>query len=180
MDRYIANANTASARSATRRRGQRGSTIVEFGLVMIPTFGMLFFSFNIAWIFFGWACVQESVREGVRYGITGAGVASGASGMDNAIKTFTKQMAMGFMNNANNPTVNVQYFSSTTLSEVTGQSGATQSGNVLKVTASIQLKSLVPVWGPNGSKMGGFTAWTPTLAAASADVLETATPPPSE
>jgi len=177
MELHIAEGKTGLAK---RKKREHGSTLVEFGLVMIPTFAMLFFAFNIAWIFFGWACVQEAAREGVRYGITGAGISSGASGVDNAIKNFTKSMAVGFMNAHNNPVVTVQYFSPTTLTEVTGQSGSTQSGNVLRVTASIQLKSLVPVWQPNGTKQGGFGAWSPTLAAASADVMETPTPPPTE
>src|ERR1700752_4200556 len=130
-----------------RKPGERGSSFVEFGLVMIPTFGMLFLSINIAWILFGWACVQEAVREGVRYGITGPV----SSGMDRAITTFVTKMSMGFINPANNPTITVQYFSPTTYTEVTGQSGATTSGNVLKVTASISVKSLVPIWISNGT-----------------------------
>ena len=162
--------------SANRKARERGSTLVEFGLTLIPTLGLLFMSFNLAWILFGWACLQNAVREGVRYGITGPV----SSGLDSAITTFVKEMAIGFMNNGNSPTVTIQYFSPTSMSEITGQSGATQSGNVLKVTASITLKSLVPVWSPNGAKFGTFNQWAPTLAAASADVLETATPPPSE
>lgn len=158
------------------RRHERGSTFVEFQLVLIPTMGLLFLSLNVAWVLFGWACMQEAVREGVRYGVPGPVT----SGLDNAIKTFVTNMAMGFANPQNSPTITVQYFSPTTFSNVTGTAGAASSGNVLKVTASITMQTLVPVWTSTGSGLGQFNAWTPTLAAASADVLETPTPPPSE
>ncbi len=168
---------SVNARSRVRRkRGEKGSVFVEFGLVLVPTLGLLFMSMNLAWVLFGWACLQEGVREGVRYGVPGPV----SSGLDAAIKQFVTTTAMGFMNNNNSPSIHVQYFSPTTLTEVTGQSGATQSGNVLKVTASISIRSLVPVWKANGTALGTFTSWTPFLAAASADVLETATPSPSE
>lgn len=169
-------ANRRSALPVRRKRGERGATLVEFTYVLVPTLGLLFTSMNVAWIFFGWACVQEAVREGVRYGITGPVT----SGLDSAIKTFVTSMSMGFMNKSNSPTISVQYFSPTTYTEVTGQSGATSSGNVLKVTASITLQSIVPVWTANGTFLGAFKSWAPTLAAASADVLETASPAPSE
>src|SRR5581483_4502764 len=162
--------------SAGRRQRQRGSTFVEFGLVMVPTFGLIFLALNLAWILFGWACLQEAVREGVRYGITGPV----NSGLDASIKNFVTQMSMGFINTVNSPNIQVQYFSHTTLTQVTGQAGATDAGNVLKVTATISMKALVPVWKANGTPLGTFTAWTITLAAASADVLETSQTPPSE
>ena len=168
--------NTRIDQQKRRRRGECGSTFVEFQLVLVPTMGLLFLAINVAWVLFGWACIQEAVREGVRYGVTGPVT----SGLDNAIKTFVTNMAMGFANSQNSPTINVQYFSPTTFTEITGTSGATSSGNVLKVTANITMRTLVPVWMSTGSGLGKFNAWTPTLAAASADVLETKTPPPSE
>jgi len=174
---YVMNGLGAVRTVASRRKKarERGSTLVEFMLVLIPTLGMLFMSINMAWILFGWACLQQAVREGVRYGITGPV----SSGMDSAITTFVTNMSMGFISTGNNGTITVQYFSPNTYTELTGQAGATQSGNVLKISASISIKSLVPVWQSNGN-LGTFTAWAPTLAAASADVLETPTPAPSE
>lgn len=168
--------NSAVYGAKRKRQRERGSTFVEFQLVLIPAVGLLFLSINVAWVLFGWACLQQAVREGVRYGITGPV----SSGLDSAIKTFVTNMSMGFANSQNSPTINVQYFSPTTFTEITGTSGATSSGNVLKVTASVTIRTLVPVWTSTGSGLGKFIAWTPTLAAASADVLETATPAPSE
>ena len=166
--------NEAPNRSAKFKRGERGSTIVEFGLVLVPTLGMMFLAMNVAWIFFGWACLQEGVREGVRYGITGPV----SSGLDSAIKNFMLTTSVGFINNTDE--IQIEYLSPSTLTNVTGQAGATQAGNVLKVTASITMKSLVPVWTSNGKWMGAFTTWTVPLTAASADVLETGSPAPSE
>ena len=174
----IAAQEHCARRNARRKKGETGSALVEFGLVLIPTLGMMFMAMNVAWIFFGWACLQEAVREGVRYGITGPV----QTGMDAAITQFTESMAMGFLTNSNNPQVQIQYFSPTTLTEVTGQTGATQAGNVLKVTASMTLNSLVPVWqsATHGGWMGTFAPWSLNLVASSADVLETGSPAPSE
>lgn len=159
-----------------RKARERGTAIVEFTFVVIPTLVLVCMSANLAWILFGWACLQSAVREGVRYGITGPVT----TGMDSAIDTFVTTMSVGFINSNNNPTIKVQYYSPTTYTEVTGQSGATQAGNVLKVTATISLQSLLPVWSSSGKFGGTFTSWAPTLTAASADVLETSTPPPAE
>ena|SRR5581483_994661 len=173
----MAHNSTANLHSPIRRkRHERGSVFVEFGLVLIPTFGLIFLALNLAWVLFGWACLQEAVREGVRYGVTGPT----QTGLDASIKAFVTTMSMGFINSNNNPNIQVQYLSPTTLTDVTGQSGATQAGNVLKVTATISMKSLVPVWKANGTPLGTFTGWTINLAAASADVLETSQNPPSE
>jgi len=163
-------------RTVRRKKAERGASLVEFLLVLVPTLGLLFMAIDLAWALFGWACVQEAVREGVRYGITGPV----SSGLDAAIEQFVTNMSMGFISNGDNGTITVQYFSPTTMTEVTGQSGATDSGNVLKVSATITISTLVPIWQPNGKIWGSFTTWHPTLSAASADTLETGQPPPSE
>src|ERR1700685_4328273 len=119
-------ANRRPALPVRRKRGERGSTLVEFAFVLVPTLGLLFMSMNVAWVFFGWACLQQAVREGVRYGITGPV----PSGLDSAITTFVTNMSIGFINNGNNPTIRIQYFTPDTYTEVTGQSGATSSGNL--------------------------------------------------
>lgn len=161
------------------RRGkcrQRGSSLVEFALLLIPMLSVLFMSFDLAWTLFGWAAIQQAVREGVRYGVTGPV----SSGLDAAIKQFVTGMSIGFISTANNGTITIQYFSPTTMTDVTGQTGATASGNVLKVTATITIKTLIPIWQSNGTRFGSFAAWSPTLAAGAADVLETGQNPPSE
>ena len=159
-----------------RKSRQRGSSLVEFALFLIPLLATMFMSIDLAWTLFGWAAIQQAVREGVRYGVTGPV----SSGLDSAIKQFVTSMSIGFINTANNGSITVQYFSPTTMTEVTGQSGATAAGNVLKVTATITIKTLIPVWQSNGSRFGAFAAWSPTLSAGAADVLETGQPPPSE
>ena len=163
-------------RTVRRNKSERGASLVEFMIVLVPTLGMLFMVIDLAWALFGWACVQEAVREGVRYGVTGPV----SSGLDSAIKQFVTNMSMGFINSGNKGTIQVQYFSPTTMGEVTGQAGATDSGNVLKVSATITINTLVPIWQPNGKIWGSFTTWQPTLSAACADVLETGQSPPSE
>lgn len=168
--------NSEAKPRARRRRRQRGASVVEFVFVLIPMLAMLFMSFDLAWMFFGWACIQQAVREGVRYGVT----APVTSGLDNAIKQFVTNMSIGFISTANHGTITVQYFSPTTMAEVTGQPGATTSGNVLKVTATVTISTLVPIWQSSSTRFGTFIAWNPTLAAGAADVLATGQTPPSE
>lgn len=51
-------------RTLAKRHAERGSTLVEFSLVILPLIGFLFLTLDVAWIFFGWACIQEAAREG--------------------------------------------------------------------------------------------------------------------
>ncbi len=148
--------------SRRNARRQRGSVLVEFSLVIVPFMAMMFLTMDLAWILFGWASLQEGVREGVRWGVTGQLLAP-STGLDASIKQMVSLCSFGFA-----PTTKVQYFSPLTMAEVTGQPGATTGGNLIKVTASITLKSLMPVWQP-GNKIGG---WPVNLTAVSSDVME--------
>jgi TadE-like protein len=53
-----------------RHRTQRGQEVIEFILVMIPLFLMLFVYLDIAWGIFVKATLEQAVRIGCRYGIT--------------------------------------------------------------------------------------------------------------
>lgn len=152
-----------SRRNAQR---QRGSVLVEFSLVIVPFLAIMFLTMDLAWVLFGWASLQEGVREGVRFGVTGQVLAPN-TGLDASIKQMVNLCSFGFA-----PTIRVQYFSPLTMAEITGQPGATAGGNLVKVTASITLKSLMPVWQRNSTALGTFTSWPVNLTAASSDVME--------
>jgi len=169
----------------TRKRRQRGNAIVEFGLVIIPLFALVFLMIDLAWMLFGLACLQEGVREGVRFGVTGN--PPSYTGLDAAIVQRVKLCSFGFLsaatlNAGSPPSVKIQYFTPTNYTDVTGQAGATVGGNVLKVTASMTLKSIIPVWQKNNTVMGTFAPWTVTLTATSSDCMEgsPSSGPPSE
>ena len=50
---------------------QQGGELVEFSLIMIPMFGVLFLIIDLSWMLFARATLQYAVREGVRYAVTG-------------------------------------------------------------------------------------------------------------
>jgi Flp pilus assembly protein TadG len=149
-----------------RKRRQAGSEIVEFGLLLLPFLALVFLILNVAWIFFGWACLQEGVREGVRFGVTGE-LLPPNTGLNSSISNVVQQYSFGFLRAANSPVIDIQYYSPTTMQPLSG-SGATDAGNVIRVTASIKLMSLAPLPGSHG----GFTTSPITLTASSSDVME--------
>lgn len=152
--------------SRRNARRESGSILVEFSLTIVPFLALMFLTMDLAWVLFGWASLQEGVREGVRFGVTGQILAPN-TGLDASIKQMVTLCSFGFA-----PTTKVQYFSPLTMTEVTGQPGATTGGNVVKVTASITLKSLMPVWQKGSAVFGTFGAWPVNLTAASSDVME--------
>ena len=85
---------------------ERGSTIVEFALILLPMFGFLMLTLDIAWLIFAWACLNEGVREGVRFAIT--------SQTDAAVRQRVQQYSFGLItdSSANGP-VSVHYYSPT-------------------------------------------------------------------
>lgn len=67
-----AEAAERAARAARQRRlGERGQTIVEFGLVSIVFFMLVFGIMDVARLFQSWVAIQHASREGARYAITG-------------------------------------------------------------------------------------------------------------
>ncbi len=165
------NVRNLSGGAGTRRRisrRERGSALIEFTLVLLPTLAFLLMLMDLAWILFGWASVQEGVREGVRYGVTGQTLP--ATCLGDSIRSVVTRYSFGFITTANAGTqVTVTYLDPTTLQPVTG-SNATAGGNVLQVTAS-------------GVSVGTFGAilrqFTPIhLSATSLDVMENSPIPP--
>ena len=156
--------NTRRTRRALGRR-ERGAALVEFALVILPTFALIFMAMDLAWILFGWASIQEGVREGVRFGVTGQTLNGGCLG--NSVRQVVTQYAFGF---ANAPAqVSVQYLDPTTLLPIAGSAGPV-GGNVIKVTVSgVSIGTFGPI----------FRQFSPiTLSATSSDVMEPSPNPP--
>ena len=118
---------------------------------------------DVAWIFFAWASIQEGVREGVRFAVTGQ-VLTGYSGQDASIREVVQQYSFGFISSANAATeIGIQYYSPTTLTPLSGV-GSNSGGNVVKITVSgINVRSFGPIW---------RSGTTVALAASSSDVME--------
>ena len=55
-----------------RRRRQRGQELIEFSLVIVPLFAIIFVYLDISWGIFAKATLEQACRMGARYGITNA------------------------------------------------------------------------------------------------------------
>lgn len=138
---------------------------VEFAFVLMPLFAILFMAIDVAWIIFGFACIQEGAREGVRYAVTGSGQAE--SSLDSSIQQVVQKYSFGFVAASN---VNVDYYpptgysSSGTPATLDGTSAATEVGNIVKVTVQgVNLSGFGPI----------FNAVAPMqLSASASDVLQ--------
>lgn len=150
---------------ARKRSSESGATTVEFCFILLPLFAFLLMTMDVAWIIFGWACIQEGAREGVRYAVTGSGQAEGT--LDSSIKLVVEQYSFNFAKASNisiNYTPSTGYSSSGSPASLNGTAGATSAGNVVTVSVS-------------GVTIGTFGAifrtFTPVqLSASAADVLQ--------
>lgn len=121
-----------------RTRAQRGSQSVEFGLVMVPFFAFMLLIMDISWAVFSKAALQHSVREGVRYAVTGRTLTG--LGQDASIKSIVQQNAMGMLNGSSGLSlITIQYYTPDTLTPTASNAG----GNV--VTVSVTGYSLSPL-----------------------------------
>ena len=145
----------------TVRRREAGTAIVEFAFVILPAMGLLFLLMNLAWILFGWACVQEAVREGVRSAVTCA--APPTIGITTAAEGIVAQYSFGFLNTQNVASYTTVSFYSPTLVPLKSTDPVT-SGTVVKISvtglplatfAEILIHSPIPI----------------QLSAASADIM---------
>ena len=153
--------------SANGRRGrQRGSAIVEFALTLVPMLALLFLTIDLSWMLFAWACIQEGVREGVRYATTGH--------TDAEIQAVVQTYSFGFVKNVGTQTqicpnssatpIQVCYYSAANPSQSIAGTSTTCSGNIVKVSVTgINLAPLGPIWRSKSPI---------TLSGVSADLVE--------
>jgi hypothetical protein len=185
------------ARATARRRRQRGNEFVEFALVLMPLFGMIFVYLDMSWAIFVKATLEQALRMGVRYGITNQvpdpnqpGLCSGTNETLSACITEHVQYSAGGLlaGPAGASLITVSYWapnSSGTLTQVTG-TGANFGGNVVAVSigkitigsttvggSPFNLAMLVPTFVNSGSQYMNFTL-------CSADTLTGVTAPPPE
>ncbi len=145
------------SRSAKRLRCQKGSTLVEFSLVLIPLLGLLMLTLDLAWVLFTWVCIQEGAREGVRSAITGQ--------TDASIAATVQQYSFGLAKNTPGVTpIQVFYYSASNPALSLTGIGSSCSGNIVKVIVSgINIAPIMPVW---------RTKSPIVLSAAAADLVE--------
>ncbi len=125
-------------RDGRRAYKQRGSQVVEFGLIIVPFCAFIFLLMDLSWAIFVKATMQYAVREGVRYAVTSQTMP--AMGQDASIKTVVQQNAMGFLNgSAGAAEIFIRYYTPDTLVETASNAG----GNLVEV--SVEGYSLTPL-----------------------------------
>ncbi len=136
---------------------ERGSTLIEFTLTLLPLLALLMMTFDTVWAIFASACLKEGAREGVRFAITGQSDAN--------IRAVVQQYSFGFVTDASaSGPVQVHYYSPADLfTELTGP-GSNCSGNIVKVVVSgVSINPVAPIW---------RSASPLVLSASSADIVE--------
>ncbi len=149
----------------SRRAGERGAEMVECSLVLVPMLALVLLAADVAWAVFAKATLQEAVREGVRYGVTGGT----GTGLDASIRQTVTTYSFGFITAANQSDILIAYYApGDTTTNLAGTSGATAGGNILQVSINgLTLKALGAV---------GWSATPLNLSASAADVMESLPP----
>lgn len=152
-------------------RRDDGSELTEMSLVILPLVAILFLIINVSWILFARSSLQEAVREGVRYAVTGQTMSGEC--LTASVQQVVQQNSFGFITTANmSSQVSVQFYLQSNLSTPVSGFGSTAGGNVVKVSVSgVSVAPLGPVL---------ISATPLLLAASSSDVMENApgaTPP---
>lgn len=158
-----------SRRAASRRKEERGTSVVEFGLVLIPMLALVMLIFDVAWVIFAQATIQEAVREGVRVGVT-AKTSGSCATVTCTVQNVVMQYSWGFITSSSS--VQVTYYSPSggTLTQVTG-SGADVGGNIIQVSVTGLTVNVI------GAIM--LTQKTVTVGATASDVIESNPSPAS-
>ncbi|MFN7997533.1 MAG: TadE/TadG family type IV pilus assembly protein [Bryobacteraceae bacterium] len=140
------------------RSRERGATVVEMGLTLLPLCGFVFLILDMAWAFFAKATLQNAVREGVRYAITGQTMTG--KGQDASIKTVVQQNAMGLLSGSSGASlISIQYYLPDTLQPVSGLN-SNQGGNVVQVAVTgYSLPPLGPILRNPAALSLGAQAW---------------------
>jgi Flp pilus assembly protein TadG len=116
-----------SGATARRRSRESGSQVVEASLVFIPMLLMTFLMLDLSMVIFLRTTMQEAVREGTRYAITGQNTTGPCQ--DDSIKTVVKSHALGYLGStAGAATVHVQF-----INPYTGGQGNNAPGNIVNV-----------------------------------------------
>ena len=101
---------TQSMERRPKSRRERGQALVEFGLVAVVFFVMLFGIFDATRLLQSWITLQHSSREAARYAITGRTDCDGAAGRPACIVWTGKNASEGiFGGGPSSTTVNVTY-----------------------------------------------------------------------
>jgi Flp pilus assembly protein TadG len=115
-------------------------------MILLPLMALLLLTVDVAWSIFARATLQNAVREGVRFAVTGQ-ILPGNTCLGSSVQQVVSQNSFGFVpaNQASNY-VTVSYYSPTNLSAITGAAGPA-GGNVVQVSINgVSVRSFGPLW----------------------------------
>jgi len=169
-------------RKTKRNRKRGGAVIMELGLMLLPTFALLFGFIDVGFLIFTWNTLQNAVREGTRYAITQQTMGTGVGqGQIPSIKAEVSRWAMGFVNVSSTattgpqiPWIEVQFFDPASPSTAVTGNGSNSPGNIVEVSIrNYPYKWMAPISGSMIPGQGVYASPGSQLAVAvySADVL---------
>ena len=155
----------------SRQTRQRGNAMLEGALALPPLLMLLFATIDFSIAILVKNTVQASVREGVRYAVTGQTV--NGLGQDESIRTVVENNSLGFLNSSNGDSlISITYYNPNSLQVVNGV-GSNAPGNIVQV----QVTGLSWIWMVPYARSS-----TPLrISATSSDIVEpnsTGIPPP--
>lgn len=159
-----------------KRARQTGNTMLELALVLTPFLALCLAIIELSLPIFKKSTFTNAVREGCRYGITFQTTYNGTnySSQTDAIKAVVEANSMGFLNTSNANLISVQYYDSSSFTNVTGTSTANADGNIVVVSISGYTHNWInPVNWVWGSTTFSVTGSPLSITATSADRLET-------
>jgi len=86
-------AENGNKRPRLRGKRQRGSEMLEFTLVLLPSLGFVFLILNVAWAVYSRSTLQYAVSQGVRYAVTSQTISG--LGQRASIQTMVQNNAFG-------------------------------------------------------------------------------------
>jgi Flp pilus assembly protein TadG len=139
-------------------KSEKGSEIIEFGLVIVPLLAFVLLIADIAWVLFAQSSLQYAASEGVRYAVTSQTMTG--MGQDASIRTVVISHGFGFVTNATSSNIAINYYNPSTLAATNSNAG----GNVVEIViGGVNVYPLGPIWRSKAAMV---------LTARSSDVME--------
>jgi Flp pilus assembly protein TadG len=144
--------------TARFQTGRRGSQFVEAGLMLLPFLALAFVVVDAAWAVFVKAALQQAVREGTRYAVTGQHTVA-------EVVAQVKRQALGLLDGDQASTLTVNcWLQGAARPDPPNPAGCDAAGKLIEIAVTgYQLKPLAPVLHSSASL---------SLTVRSADVLE--------
>jgi Flp pilus assembly protein TadG len=162
-----------------RRRGSRGSELIEFTLNFLPFMVMIIVLVDTSWAIFAQSTLQQAVRMAVREGVTLTTQTKDANGnvvltsdLTSTVKGLVQQHSVGLLNGSTGLSrIKVNYFDQNNPStDVSNQTWGNTAGNIMQV--SVQSFPLSPLMARFYSWHGAPDNSPMTINVYAADVIE--------